>query len=76
MQTGQSWEFGKITNATYFVLDNKVEKMLIGIVIAMQVPQTPGASKSQTKIVFDVGGFHLTPSMTVVLVCGPCLTFV
>ncbi len=76
MQIGQSLEFGKLTNATYFVLNNKVEKMLVGIIIAMQVPQTPGASKSQTKIVLDVGGFHLTPSMTVVLVCGPCLTFV
>jgi hypothetical protein len=31
------------------------------------VPQAPNASKSQTKIIFDVGGFHLAPSMTIVL---------
>jgi carbon starvation protein CstA len=50
--------------------------MFIGIVVAMQVPQAPSASKSQTKTVLDVGSFHLAPSMTIVLACGPCFTFV
>ncbi len=31
------------------------------------MPQAPSAFKSQTKIIFDVGGFHLAPSMTIVL---------
>jgi hypothetical protein len=33
----------------------------------MQVPQTLIAYKSQTKIILDVGGFHLAPSMTIIL---------
>jgi len=33
----------------------------------MQVPQAPSVFKSQTKIILDVGGFHLTPSMTIIL---------
>jgi hypothetical protein len=37
---------GKITNPTYFVSNNKVEEMFTRIFIAMQVPQTPSASKS------------------------------
>ncbi len=41
--------------------------MLLGIIIATQVPQTPSASKSQTKVVFDVGGFHLAPSTNIIL---------
>jgi len=41
--------------------------MLVGIVIGTQVPQAPDASKSQAKIVIDVGGFHLAPSMTIIL---------
>jgi hypothetical protein len=32
------------------------------------VPQTSGASKSQTEIVFYVGDIHFAPSMTIVLV--------
>jgi hypothetical protein len=58
---------GKITDATYFVSNNKVEEMFVGIIIAMQVPQAPSASKSQTKIVLDVGGFHLAPIMTIII---------
>jgi hypothetical protein len=49
--------------------------MIVGIIIAMQVPQAPSVFKSQTKIVLNVGGFlpctkhdHCT--------CGPCLAFV
>jgi hypothetical protein len=42
--------------------------MLTGIIILTQVPQVPSASKSQTKTILDVGGFHLAPSMTIVLV--------
>ncbi len=42
--------------------------MFIGIVIATQVPQAPSAYKSQTKTNLDVGGLHLAPSMTIVLV--------
>jgi hypothetical protein len=34
----------------------------------MQLPQAPSASKSQTKIVYDIGIFHLAPSMTIVVV--------
>jgi hypothetical protein len=34
----------------------------------MQVPRALGASKSQTKIVLNVGGFHLAPNMTIILV--------
>ncbi len=41
--------------------------MFARIIITMQVPQTLGASKSQTKIILDVGGFHLTPNMTIAL---------
>jgi hypothetical protein len=67
---------GKITGPTYFVSDNKAKKMFVKIIIAMQVPQASGASKSQTKILFDVGGFHLAPNMTIVLACGSCFTFV
>ncbi len=59
---------GRITSPTYFVLDSKVEEMFTRIVIATQVPQALGPSKSQTKIVLNIGGFRLTPSMTIVLV--------
>jgi hypothetical protein len=59
---------GRITDATYFVSNDKVEEMLTGIIITMQVPQAPSAFKFQTKIVLDVGGFHLAPSMTIVVV--------
>jgi hypothetical protein len=58
---------GQVSDVPYFVLDNKGEEMLVGIVITMQMPQTPSASKSQTKIIIDVGGFHLAPDMTIVL---------
>jgi hypothetical protein len=67
---------GKITGPTYFISNNKTKKMLAVIVITMQVPQALSASKSQTKIVLDVGGFHLAPNMTIVLACDPCFTFV
>jgi len=43
-----------------------MEEMFVGVIITTQVPQALGASKSQTKIVFHVGGFHLAPSMTIV----------
>jgi hypothetical protein len=59
---------GRITSPTSFVSDNKAKKMLTIIIIAMQVPQTLIASKSQTKTIFDVGGFHLALNMTIVLV--------
>jgi hypothetical protein len=59
---------GKITSPTYFVSNNKAEEMFVGIIIAMQVPQAPGAFKSETKIIPDVEGFHLAPNMTIVLV--------
>jgi hypothetical protein len=58
---------GRITNPTYFVSNNKVEDMPARIIIPMQVAQAPGASKSQTKIILDVGGFHLALSMTIIL---------
>ncbi len=41
--------------------------MLVGIIIATQVPQALCAYKSQNKIVLDVRGFHLVPNMTIVL---------
>jgi hypothetical protein len=44
-----------------------MEEMLARIIIVTQVPQTPSASESQTKIIFDVGGFHLALSMTIIL---------
>jgi hypothetical protein len=33
----------------------------------MQVPQAFGVYRSQSKIIFDVGGFHLAPNMTIIL---------
>jgi hypothetical protein len=45
---------GRIIGPIYFILDNKAKEMLARIIIAMQVPQAPGASKSQTKIVLNV----------------------
>ncbi len=42
--------------------------MLARTIIATQVLQAPSASKSQTKIIFNVGGFHLAASMTIILV--------
>jgi hypothetical protein len=62
VQTSQLGELGRITSPTYFVLDNKADKRLTRIIITTQVPQALGVSKSQTKIVFDVGGFHLAPT--------------
>jgi hypothetical protein len=59
---------GKITGPTYFVSNNKMEELLARIVITMQVPQASSAFKSQIEIVLDVGSFHLTPNMTIVLV--------
>jgi hypothetical protein len=59
---------GKITDLTYFVSDNKMEEMFVIIIIATQAPQALGASKSQTKIVLDVGSFHLAPNVTIVCV--------
>jgi hypothetical protein len=46
---------------------NKVEEMFAIIVKATQVPLTLSVFKSQTKIVFDVGGFHFALSMTIIL---------
>jgi hypothetical protein len=68
VQIGQCGEFGRITSPTYFISDIKVKEMLIGIITAMQVPQALGVFKSETKFFFDVGGFHLAPSMTIILV--------
>jgi hypothetical protein len=59
---------GKIIAPTYFVANNKVEEMFTRIIIATQVPQASSASKSQTKTILDVGGFHLAPNMSIVLV--------
>jgi hypothetical protein len=44
-----------------------MEEMLGRIVNTTQVPQAPSAFKSQIEIVLDVGDFHLTPNMTIVL---------
>jgi hypothetical protein len=49
---------GIITGPTYFVLNNKVEEMLKGIIITMQVPKLLNPI---------IGGFHPTPSMTIIL---------
>jgi hypothetical protein len=57
----------RIIGPTYFVSDNKAEKMFVGIIIATQVPQALCAFKSQNEIVLDVGGFHLAPNMTIIL---------
>ncbi len=64
---GSQGNLGRITGPTYIVSDSKVEKMLIGIIIATQVPQALCVSKSQNKIILDVGGFHLAPNMTIIL---------
>ncbi len=50
---------GKITNPTYFISNNRMEEMLAWIIITTQMPSALCASKSQTKIIIDVGGFHL-----------------
>jgi len=58
---------GKITCPTYFVAHNRAKEMLVRFIKVTQVPQAPSAFKSQTKIIFDVGGFHFAPSMTIIL---------
>jgi hypothetical protein len=61
-------KLGRIIGPTYFVSDNRVEEMLVRIIITTQVTQALGAFKSQTKTILDVGGFHHTLSMTIVLI--------
>ncbi len=58
---------GKIIDPTYFISNNKTKEMFVGIIIITQMPQETSVYKSQTKIVLDVGGFHLIPNMTIVL---------
>ncbi len=64
---------GRIIVLVDFITNTKSEKHRTRVVLALEMAKAFSTLKAQTKRVFNVGRFHLAPSMIVIFLSIPCI---
>ncbi len=54
-----------------FIWKSKLNKLITSVIFTSQMAQASNTSKTQSKILFNVSHFHLSPSMVIVLSIQP-----
>lgn len=65
------WKLNWVATPINFILKYKLNKLITSIIFTLQMAQASTNSKIQSKIIFNVSHFHLSPSMVIVLSIHP-----
>jgi hypothetical protein len=65
------WKLSWVATPINFILKSKLNNLITSVIFTSQMAQTSTTLKTQSKIIFNVSHFHLSPNMVIVLSIHP-----